>query len=186
MLVFFRRNLMFSYRQRLSLELRQYLLTTHGSAWACWLWRWRCQQRLRKGVKRPISIEGGKPGRERQRRGVREESEENLDPFVRDVTWQQGAFGKKSSYVWRKGPPSRKFKEVKDPAAALTDIQELVKDAEVGHDILRKAVQSDWWNWSGGSTLIYWRWPAGLTAKVCPRWHAGVDPVNFASLQATS
>ncbi len=34
-----------------------------------------------------------------------------------------------------------------------------MKDVDVGLDILRKGMEADWWNWSGGSTLIFWRWP---------------------------
>jgi hypothetical protein len=35
------------------------------------------------------------------------------------------------------------------------DIVELAKDAEVGQDIISKATQADWWNWVGGSMLIF-------------------------------
>ena len=42
---------------------------------------------------------------------------------------------------------------------------ELMRDADVGGDVLRNFGEADWWNWSGGSTLIFWRWPEGPQRK---------------------
>jgi hypothetical protein len=37
----------------------------------------------------------------------------------------------------------------------LSDIEDLVKDAAAGLDILQKASTADWWNWTAGSTLVF-------------------------------
>jgi hypothetical protein len=68
--------------------------------------------------------------------------------------------GRKRQWGEWKGKENTEFKFIlKEPV--ISDILELAKDAEVGHDIMMKAIKADWWNWSGGSTLIFWRWPAG-------------------------
>jgi hypothetical protein len=33
------------------------------------------------------------------------------------------------------------------------------RDREVGRDCLWRAIWCDWWDWSRGSTLFFWRWP---------------------------
>ena len=43
----------------------------------------------------------------------------------------------------------------------FSSVGELLKDASVGLDVLDKINQSDWFTWSGGSTLCFWRWPSG-------------------------
>lgn len=34
-----------------------------------------------------------------------------------------------------------------------------MKDCEVGADALERAVSANWWEWTHGSTLFFWRWP---------------------------
>jgi len=36
---------------------------------------------------------------------------------------------------------------------------EIILDGNVGADTVGRAVNADWWNWSDGSTLLFWRWP---------------------------
>ena len=38
---------------------------------------------------------------------------------------------------------------------------ELLRDAEVGCDVLSRFADSSWWQWTRGSTLIFWRWAEG-------------------------
>lgn len=38
-------------------------------------------------------------------------------------------------------------------------VNELLKDGDVGTDAIGRAVNSDWWNWSYGSCLHFWRLP---------------------------
>jgi len=33
------------------------------------------------------------------------------------------------------------------------------RDIEVGRDAVHKATQATWWEWAGGSTPFFWRWP---------------------------
>ena len=58
-----------------------------------------------------------------------------------------------------------------EPGAAL--------DMELGCDCLRRAGDADWWEWRGGSTLFYWRWPPYLKSLVTeghPSWLLGELP----------
>ena len=50
---------------------------------------------------------------------------------------------------------SRKRKSCRDDG-----LNELRKDIEVGTDVISRASNSSWWLWDGGSTILYWRWPA--------------------------
>jgi hypothetical protein len=42
---------------------------------------------------------------------------------------------------------------------------ELERDASVGIDAFQRFQKADWWNWSHGSALIFWRWPEGEQQK---------------------
>ena len=37
--------------------------------------------------------------------------------------------------------------------------KDLLKDLKVGRDAIRRACLASWWEWDGGSTLFFWRWP---------------------------
>ena len=36
---------------------------------------------------------------------------------------------------------------------------DLAKDLKAGLDCVERAARSDWWNWSDGSRIMFWRWP---------------------------
>jgi hypothetical protein len=36
------------------------------------------------------------------------------------------------------------------------------KDREVGRECLWRVASSNWWDWTGGSTLFFWRWPKSI------------------------
>ncbi len=44
------------------------------------------------------------------------------------------------------------------------------KEREVGRDCLHRASLADWWEWKGGSTLFFWRWP-GYARKLALSGH---------------
>jgi hypothetical protein len=44
-------------------------------------------------------------------------------------------------------------------------LQELLADTTAGIDVLNKFSHATWWKWTGGSTLVFWRWPAGMQQK---------------------
>jgi hypothetical protein len=48
-----------------------------------------------------------------------------------------------------------------DLESKLNFDRELERDAVVGADVLQNYAEADWWNWKGGSTLFFWRWPEG-------------------------
>lgn len=37
-------------------------------------------------------------------------------------------------------------------------MEQLKLDRQIGHEVLEKAGKATWWDWSGGSVLVYWRW----------------------------
>jgi len=43
---------------------------------------------------------------------------------------------------------------------------ELLKDLRVGIDALIRALGSDWWNWSKGSTCFFWRWCPSIRSNI--------------------
>jgi hypothetical protein len=53
------------------------------------------------------------------------------------------------------------------------------RDREVGADALDKASQATWWEWAGGSTLFFWRWPPYARTVVRdghPPWFSAEPP----------
>ena len=42
-----------------------------------------------------------------------------------------------------------------------TKMRELLLDAAAGADVIHKIANASWWSWDAGSTLLFWRWPAG-------------------------
>ena len=54
--------------------------------------------------------------------------------------------------------PAQATSSVRPPILLAT---KLLRDANVGASVLTKVCHTTWWEWSRGSTLIFWRWPAG-------------------------
>jgi hypothetical protein len=53
------------------------------------------------------------------------------------------------------------------------------RDREVGRDALHKAAQATWWEWPGGSTPFFWRWPSYALEVVQdgnPPWFCSEPP----------
>jgi hypothetical protein len=50
----------------------------------------------------------------------------------------------------------------KEEVEAEWEQKEFLRNVTVGLDIINKALESDWWNWTPGSTLVFWRWPSGF------------------------
>jgi hypothetical protein len=107
-------------------------------------------------IRKRKATPGGQPGRKRHKGVEKEETEEE------EIEEKQ------------------REKEKEQQEKAESALAELAKDAEVGQDIISKATQADWWNWSGGSTLIFWRWPRGFQRSCArdgmPAWIQGTLP----------
>jgi hypothetical protein len=60
------------------------------------------------------------------------------------------------------------------------DWSELSRDVIVGTRVLSQLAQADWWNYTEGSTLIFWRWPSGFQRSCArdgmPPWILGPMP----------
>ena len=76
--------------------------------------------------------------------------------FVRNV---KSSFGRyllqRYNYTWKDG----------DTGGDTTD-GELRRDLEAGLDGIRRAEQSSFWNWDGGSTPFFWRWQPEVQADM--------------------
>ena len=138
---------MLCYRARFLAELKVYLSATHGIGWTRRLLAWRGTRKSGKGGKQKCLVEGDKPGCKRQQGGLVKEEwlvEPGLStPWSLGVKWVPNPNPKLSAYMWG---------QVQNPChpvgvnEALSDIDELVKDAQVGHDVVLKATKADWWN----------------------------------------
>jgi len=56
------------------------------------------------------------------------------------------------------------------------------RDRLVGWDALHKAAQATWWDWPGGSTPFFWRWPPYAIQVVQdghPPWLSSAPPSYF-------
>jgi hypothetical protein len=60
---------------------------------------------------------------------------------------------------WGQRPLKRQKGGVKDDKSAAN---ELAKDFLVGTALLKQWAENTWWQWTKGSTLIFWRWPNGM------------------------
>jgi hypothetical protein len=40
------------------------------------------------------------------------------------------------------------------------------QDMEIGRDCVRRICDSSWWNWDGGSTPFFWRWPSEFRTQM--------------------
>ena len=61
---------------------------------------------------------------------------------------------------------------------------------DLGRDALRRAINSDWFDWSQGSSILFWRWPPeclkdvtkgsrfGVTKELPRSWEAQLLPKN--------
>jgi hypothetical protein len=128
MLDFFCRHLMVVYRKRIAREFECFMVTSHSRTWESQLDTWWIQLGTH-----PLEW-GEQPGRKRHRRG-----------------WEKSLNGAKH-FSWEK-----RLNEAENSSTlSQSDIVKMNKDAEVGEDIIEKSKNLDWWNWSGGSTLIFW------------------------------
>jgi hypothetical protein len=73
----------------------------------------------------------------------------NLKPFIPGIVKQDdGKYGwvtsgRNTYYTWWHGSPRARN-----------------QDVEIGRDCVQRICDSSWWNWDGGSTPFFWRWPS--------------------------
>jgi hypothetical protein len=83
--------------------------------------------------------------------------------------------------VWRK----RVCKSLLRFLTMDSDGIEAGRDREVGRDALQKVAQATWWDWTGGSTPFFWRWPPyawRLVRDGHPPWFIS-DPPRYVKPQ---
>ena len=99
--------------------------------------------------------------------GVNWESLLSADRRRRQLLLDSGGDRKRQQRGEKEDRKGRKrAREGKQPTPIETqrraELRELVLDAEAGSDVLLKLCDASWWEWTGGSTLIFWRWPQGM------------------------
>ena len=62
-----------------------------------------------------------------------------------------------SGWTRRVGKKKKNLRKRKQQGSAVND--DLGKDLKAGLDCVERAARSDWWNWSDGSRILFWRWP---------------------------
>jgi hypothetical protein len=175
----FRRNLMRSYRRRMLADFRYFMNERHGSCWPYRLDACRAKRALiysNEALLGEVGAPTGR-GRKRQRGGFTHEQVFERKKVKRltiaPSTIKRSPFTAVDPIIYRTADSMEDM--------CFEDL-ELLKDSDVGEDILLKAVGSDWWNWASGSTLIFWRWPKGFQRKCArdgmPAWIQGSLP-NF-------
>jgi hypothetical protein len=63
--------------------------------------------------------------------------------------------------IWKR----RLTREVTQWLATATAKDDLQANTEAARDCLQRSANSDWWDWSDGSRLMFWRWPLGWQAE---------------------
>jgi hypothetical protein len=75
--------------------------------------------------------------------------------------WASSLVLLRSQQIHDRVPLKRKrTRGVEEEVAKYMD-GELLRDGEVGCDVLERFAKATWWKWEGGSTLIFWRWAEG-------------------------
>ncbi len=65
------------------------------------------------------------------------------------------------------------------PYQETYDESEDQKDRLIGRECITKAAQAEWFEWTGGSTPFFWRWPAESKSRVRdghPPWFMSEPP----------
>ena len=83
-------------------------------------------------------------------RAVREVVEVKVNGGMKKIHYQVSGWTQRE----RKPKSSRKRKH---KVKAAND--DLLKDLKAGLDCVERTARSDWWNWSDGSRILFWRWP---------------------------
>jgi hypothetical protein len=80
----------------------------------------------------------------------------------------EGRFPRKRT----RGDKDSKERDRRESESSPAD--ELAKDVVAGIDAIGRLDKADWWTWKNGSTLLYWRWPAGEQRRAArdgmPSW----------------
>jgi hypothetical protein len=55
------------------------------------------------------------------------------------------------------------------------------KVLDAGRVAIKYAMKASWWNWDGGSSIFFWRWPPEFLEEVCfglPPWFVSDPPTS--------
>jgi hypothetical protein len=71
--------------------------------------------------------------------------------------WASALVLLRSQQIQDRIPERKRTRGVEEEVSKYMD-GELLRDGEVGCDVLLRFTTATWWKWNGGSTLIFWRW----------------------------
>jgi hypothetical protein len=172
-------------------EFRAYMSATHGVDWLRQLTDLRTKmrpdlQRLRSG-EGPNRHKGGfdRNKNESNRGSARNRKESSESSFASKRSRETFASNQNRTTAHDgKAPPAKRTK--KHASTEKTRIgsrscrpiptspaTELLQDATAGMSVLSKICNASWWDWSRGSTLVFWRWPEGEQRRAS---RDGMDP----------
>ena len=97
------------------------------------------------------------------------------------TSWLGFYLSHRSSYRQLSSKKRKRGKGVVGDVVTRRKLDNLRKDLKAGFEGLTRLAKSSWWEWSGGSTLLFWRWPIEIREaardglplfirKTLPRW----------------
>jgi hypothetical protein len=162
---------------RLYNEFQNYMTVTHGANWSGQLTTLWVEMRP---LIHNLHQRGGPNG---QQRREFEEKGKAKGGSKRDRDSFKGFPTKKGKGRFRDDYPSKKEKgttmransqgALSSLAPHLSPAVNLLRDANAGQSVLYKMCNCSWWDWTKGSTLLFWRWPAGEQRRAA---RDGMDP----------
>jgi hypothetical protein len=148
------------------------MAATHGVNWYSQLTALRAQMRplvhaLRQRGGPEVQQRGGNKGMARELK----RSKAKLGASSGLTEWSPSKKAKRGSASGlSEGSPSKKARlrgatpAVNLPSSLPPHIlpaTDLLRDANAGQRVLSQMCNCSWWDWSQGSTLLFWRWPSG-------------------------
>jgi hypothetical protein len=171
---------------RLYNEFQNYMTVTHGANWSGQLTTLWVEMRP---LIHNLHQRGGPNGQQRgdfeEKGKAKGESKRDRDSFkdlCKDFPTKQGkesflddSLSKKeigrASQSTTMGANSQRAPSSLLPH--LSPAADLLRDANAGQSVVYKMCNCSWWDWTKGSTLLFWRWPRGEEQQATPD---GMDP----------
>jgi hypothetical protein len=121
-------------------EFQQHMAANHGSNWSVQLTKLQSQlrpniQQLPRKGQGPTGQQGGKANKVKKSKARKKERTQSKRCQTNTNSFFEGN--------------------------VFSSLPHLLRDANAGSSVLQNICNSVWWDWSRGSTLIFWQRPAG-------------------------
>jgi hypothetical protein len=74
-------------------------------------------------------------------------------------TWLQFYLDNRKLYLSKAGRKRKRESELIGDVCMSKKFHNMAKDLRQGFEALTRIAKSSWWEWKGGSSLLFWRWP---------------------------